>query len=65
VQESLRHATFQVTMDTYTQAIPAALRSAQAKVVDQITDVGPAEKAAESQMDPYWTLEGSAEAATY
>ena len=33
VQESLRHATFQVTMDVYTQAIPAALRSAQARLV--------------------------------
>jgi integrase len=64
VQESLRHATFQVTMDTYTQAIPAALRSAQAKVVNQITDGRPTEEAAESQMDPYWTLEESAEAVT-
>lgn len=38
VQESLRHANFHVTMDVYTQAIPAAVRSAQAKVVEQITD---------------------------
>jgi site-specific recombinase XerD len=51
VQESLRHATFQVTMDVYTQAIPEALRSAQAKVVQQITDGKP--DAADFQLDPY------------
>jgi site-specific recombinase XerD len=65
VQESLRHSTFQITMDTYTQAIPATLRSAQAKVVDQITDGKPAEEPVESQMDPYWTLEESDEAVSY
>jgi integrase len=65
VQESLRHATFQVTMDTYTQAIPAALRSAQAKVVNQITNGRPAGEAAESQMTPYWILEESSEAVSY
>jgi integrase len=58
VQESLRHATFQVTMDVYTQAIPAALRSAQAKVVAQITDGRPLEAVAVSPLDPYWTMEG-------
>ena len=36
VQESLRHATFQITMNTYTQAIPQAVRSAHSKVVGQI-----------------------------
>jgi integrase len=36
VQESLRHATFQITMDTYTQAIPQAVRSAHNKIVEQI-----------------------------
>jgi hypothetical protein len=47
------------------QAIPAVLRSAQAKVVNQISDGRRVEEAAESQMDPYWTLEESAEAVTY
>ena len=37
VQESLRHATFQITMDTYTQAVPQAVRSAHSKVVEQLT----------------------------
>lgn len=36
VQEALRHSTFQVTMDTYTQAIPAAVRSAHGRVVEQL-----------------------------
>jgi integrase len=36
VQESLRHATFQITMDTYTQAIPMAIRSAHGRVVEQL-----------------------------
>jgi integrase len=36
VQESLRHANSQIALDVYTQAIPQALRSAQAKVVDAI-----------------------------
>jgi integrase len=62
VQESLRHATFQITMDVYTQAIPEALRLAQAKVVQQITDGKPSNEAEASQVDPYWTLEESAEA---
>ena len=30
VQDSLRHPTFQITMDTYTQAMPAGVRSAHA-----------------------------------
>jgi integrase len=62
VQESLRHATFQVTMDVYTQAIPAALRSAQAKVVRQITEGRLPKAGAVSPLDPYWTMEESAEA---
>jgi integrase len=37
VQESLRHATFQITMDTYTQAVPQAVRSAHSRVVEQLT----------------------------
>jgi integrase len=65
VQESLRHATFQVTMDVYTQAIPESLRSAQAKVVGQISDGGPAEEAAVCLVDPYWTVEESGEAVSY
>jgi integrase len=36
VQESLRYANSQIALDVYTQAIPQALRSAQAKVVDAI-----------------------------
>lgn len=36
VQESLRHANFHITMDLYAQAIPEAIRSAQAKVVESI-----------------------------
>jgi integrase len=35
-QEALRHATFQITMDTYTQAVPEAVRSAHSKVVEQL-----------------------------
>ncbi len=65
VQESLRHATFQVTMDVYTQAIPEALRSAQAKVVAQITDGRPSAQVVASQSDPYWTSEESAKAVNY
>jgi integrase len=36
VQDSLRHANSQITMDTYVQAIPAAVRSAHGRVVEQI-----------------------------
>jgi integrase len=36
VQESLRHATFQITMDTYTQAVPQAVRNAHSRVVEQL-----------------------------
>jgi integrase len=36
VQESLRHSTFQVTMDSYTQAVPEAVRSAHTRVVEQL-----------------------------
>jgi hypothetical protein len=54
VQESLRHATFQITMDVYTQAIPKTLRSAQAKVVQQITDGRPSNEVEASG----WTFIG-------
>jgi integrase len=37
VQDSLRRATFQVTMDSYAQSIPQAVRSAHGKVVEQLT----------------------------
>jgi integrase len=37
VQDSLRHSTFQVTMDSYAQSIPAAVRSAHGRVVEQLT----------------------------
>ena len=40
VQDSLRHASFQITMDTYTQAVPEAVRSAHVRVVEQIAGVG-------------------------
>jgi integrase len=36
VQDSLRHATFQVTMDSYAQSIPQAVRSAHSRVVEQL-----------------------------
>jgi len=36
VQDSLRHASSQITMDVYVQAIPAAVRSAHGRVVVQI-----------------------------
>jgi integrase len=36
VQESLRHANFQITADTYVQAIPQAVRSAHGRVVEQL-----------------------------
>ncbi len=65
VQESLRHSTFQITMDLYTQAIPASLRSAQAKIVQQITDGKASDEPGEPQVDPYRTLEESAEAVSY
>jgi integrase len=36
VQESLRHSTARMTMETYTQAVPEHLRAAQTKLVGQI-----------------------------
>jgi integrase len=36
VQESLRHANSRITLDTYTQAVTAAKRQAQAKIVKMI-----------------------------
>ena len=39
VQDSLRHATFQVTMDSYAQSIPQAVRSAHSRVVEQLAAV--------------------------
>jgi integrase len=37
VQDSLRHASPQITLDVYVQAIPSAVRSAHGRVVEQIT----------------------------
>ena len=39
IQEMLRHATFKVTADVYTQAITAARREAHNKVVKQFKTV--------------------------
>jgi integrase len=36
IQELLRHATFKVTADTYTQAVTPVKRDAQAKIAKQI-----------------------------
>jgi integrase len=36
VQESLRHSTVRMTMETYTQAIPAHVRQAQQRVSGQL-----------------------------
>jgi hypothetical protein len=36
VQESLRHATVRMTMETYTQAIPKHVRQAQERVSGQL-----------------------------
>ena len=40
VQDSLRHANFHITMDTYTQTVPDAVRSAHARVVEQLSGPG-------------------------
>jgi len=37
VQEALRHTNFQITADTYMQAIPQAVRTAHSRVVEQLT----------------------------
>ena len=37
VQDSLRHSTFQVTMDSYAQSIPQAVRTAHSRVVEQLS----------------------------
>jgi integrase len=46
VQDSLRHASSQITMDVYVQAIPSAVRSAHGRVVEMIaaelSGLGPA-----------------------
>src|ERR1035438_4935181 len=53
VQESLRHATFQITMDTYTQAIPQAVRSAHGRIVEQLgTRLNVEEEAARPPIGP-------------
>ena len=44
IQELLRHATFKVTADTYTQAVTPVKREAQAKVARLILAEGIAEK---------------------
>jgi integrase len=36
LQESLRHSTVRISMETYAQAIPQNIRAAHGKVVDQI-----------------------------
>jgi hypothetical protein len=36
VREPLRHAAFQIAMDTRTQAIPQAVRSAHGKIAEQL-----------------------------
>lgn len=36
VQESLRHSTVTMTMETYTQAIPEHVRQAQVRVSEQL-----------------------------
>jgi integrase len=36
VQELLRHSTFQISMDTYAQAVPQALRAAHLRVAEQL-----------------------------
>jgi integrase len=36
VQESLRHANSAITLDTYTQAIPSAVRNAHSKIVEEL-----------------------------
>jgi integrase len=36
VQESLRHATVRITMETYTQAVPEHIRQAQEKIAGQL-----------------------------
>lgn len=40
VQDSLRHATFQVTMDSYAPSIPQAVRSAHGRMVEQLAACG-------------------------
>jgi integrase len=39
VQESLRHANCSITLDTYTQAIPAAVRNAHSKIVEELARI--------------------------
>jgi integrase len=40
VQESLRHSTVRMTMETYTQAIPEHVRQAQERVSGQLLAAG-------------------------
>ena len=39
VQESLRHATSKITLDTYTQGIMGVKRAAQAKVFEALREI--------------------------
>jgi hypothetical protein len=48
VQESLRHANFHITMDTYAQAVPGAVRAAHERVVEELTAEAEEEKAVSS-----------------
>ena len=55
VQESLRHATFQITMDVYAQAIPQAIRAAHGRAVEQreaVSDDGDNSRPIGPGMDP-------------
>ena len=62
IQEMLRHATFKVTADIYTQAITPAKREAHNKVVKQlIAEPGRDGENAERSglIGPFWTHVGS------
>lgn len=52
VQDSLRHATFQVTMDSYAQSIPQAARAAHGRVVEQISASGNDVESIRPTLDP-------------
>jgi hypothetical protein len=40
VQESLRHASSKITLDVYTQAMPADVRNAQLQIAAEIAAIG-------------------------
>ena len=58
IQEMLRHATFKVTADIYTQAITPAKREAHKKVVKQLIAAPNNSNKAErlGLTGPFWTL---------